>query len=105
MKKKVKKMGQSSGTHILRTIGPISFKCGMYSRVYGGHKICEFDRNWHSGYRDIRGCKNGESVNNTLVCHTAFLAADTRTCVLIPLMQKALSANYLQFCSENSFRI
>ena len=35
---------------------------------------------------EIRGAKNGElvvPVNNTLVIHTAFLAADTRPCVLI----------------------
>ena len=35
---------------------------------------------------EIRGVENGElvvPVNNTLVCHTAFLAADTRLCVLI----------------------
>ena len=35
---------------------------------------------------EIRGAENGElvvSVNNTLVSHTAFLAADTRPCVLI----------------------
>ena len=38
-------MGQFSGTHISRTTGPISFKCGMLGRVYVGHNICEFDRN------------------------------------------------------------
>ena len=35
---------------------------------------------------EIRGAKNGElavPVNNTLVRHTAFLAADTQPCVLI----------------------
>ena len=35
---------------------------------------------------EIRGVKNGElavPVNNTLVRHMAFLAADTRLCVLI----------------------
>ena len=35
---------------------------------------------------EIRGVENGElvvPVNITLVCHTAFLAADTRPCVLI----------------------
>ena len=34
---------------------------------------------------EIRGAENGELVvlvNNTLVRHTAFLAADTRPCVL-----------------------
>ena len=35
---------------------------------------------------EIQGVESGElavPVNNTLVCHTAFLAADTRPCVLI----------------------
>ena len=35
---------------------------------------------------EIQGVENGElvvAVNNTLVRHTAFLAADTRPCVLI----------------------
>ena len=35
---------------------------------------------------EIRGAENGElavPVNNTLVSHTAFLAADTRPCVLM----------------------
>ena len=35
---------------------------------------------------EIRGVKNRElafPVNNTLVCQTAFLAADTPSCVLI----------------------
>ena len=35
---------------------------------------------------EIRGTENGELavlVNNTLVSHMAFLAADTRPCVLI----------------------
>ena len=38
---------------------------------------------------EIRGAENGElavPVNNTLVSHTAFLAADTRPCVLIILL-------------------
>ena len=35
---------------------------------------------------DIRGVENGElavPINNTLVCNMAFLAADTRPCVLM----------------------
>ena len=35
---------------------------------------------------EIRGVENGDlvvPVNNTLVCHMAFLAANTRPCVLI----------------------
>ena len=60
--------------------GPISFKCGMQGHVYGGNKICEFDRNQSTGYRDIQGVDNDNiavSVNNTLVHHMAFLVADT----------------------------
>ena len=37
---------------------------------------------------EIQGVENGKlvvSVNNTLVCHLAFLATDTQLCVLIPL--------------------
>ena len=80
-------MGQFSGTHISLTTGPISFKFGMYGHVYGGHTICEFDRNQPSGYRDT-GVENvmlAVPVDNTLVRHMAFLAADTRPCVLITL--------------------
>ena len=54
-KKSVKKMGQLSGTHISQTAGLISFIFRMLSRIYGGHKICEFDRNQPSDYRDTRG--------------------------------------------------
>ena len=38
---------------------------------------------------EIRGAENSElavPVNNTLVSHTTFLAADTRTCVLIRVL-------------------
>ena len=37
---------------------------------------------------EIRGAENGELavlVNSTLVSHTAFLAADTQSCVLIAI--------------------
>ena len=47
---------------------------------------------------EIRGVENGElavPVNNTLVCHTAFLATDTRPCVLICLI-------LLQICSDDN---
>ena len=43
---------------------------------------------------EIRGAENGElavPVNNTLVSHTAFLAADTRPCVLIDEFKNLLS--------------
>ena len=39
---------------------------------------------------EIRGAENGNlvvPVNNTLVSHTAFLAANTRPCVLILLFK------------------
>ena len=39
---------------------------------------------------EIRGIENGElavPVNNTLVYHTAFLAADTQPCILISSVQ------------------
>ena len=42
---------------------------------------------------EIRGAENSElavPINNTLVCHTAFLAADTRRCVLILLNRQTL---------------
>ena len=38
---------------------------------------------------DIQGVENGDlavSVNNTPVCSTSFLAADTRLCVLIAML-------------------
>ena len=40
---------------------------------------------------EIRGAENGElavPVNNTLVSHTAFMAADTQPCVLILLINQ-----------------
>ena len=49
----MKKIGKFSEAYILQTTKPIFFKFGMRSRVYGGHKICKFDRNQSSGYRDM----------------------------------------------------
>ena len=54
---------------------------------------------------EIRGVKNGElavPVNNALVHHTAFLAADTRPCVLIMIevMNCGTSVTkYISMCS------
>ena len=42
-------------THISHTTGPISFKFGMQSCAYRGHKTCKFDRNQPSSYRDMQG--------------------------------------------------
>ena len=73
-------MGQFSGRHITQIDKSILFTFGMLSYVYGGHKICGFNRNLPSGYRDTSGLKKGEiavPLNHSLACHTAFLAADT----------------------------
>ena len=56
---------------------------------------------------EIRGAENGElavPVNNTLVSHTAFLAADTRPCVLILINLYITSISYaiINCLSENS---
>ena len=50
----MKKIGQFSEAYISQTTKPIFFKFDMQSLVYGGHKICKFDRNRSSGYRDMR---------------------------------------------------
>ena len=82
MKKNVKKMGQFSGAHISCELLS-RFSSNLVCRVtykHGGHNICELNRNQPSGYIEIRGAENGElavPVNNTLVHHLAFLAADT----------------------------
>ena len=52
---KGKENGQFSGTYISRTTEPISFKFSMQGCTYGVHKICEFDKDCPSGYRDMRG--------------------------------------------------
>ena len=62
-----------------------SFKFGMYGRIYVGHK---YVNSIEIGpvVIEIRGVENGElvvPVNNTLLRHTAFLAADTQPYVLI----------------------
>ena len=45
---------------------------------------------------EIRGVENSElavPVNNTLVCYTAFLATDSRPCVLIKVVIYVLNCN------------
>ena len=49
----MKKIGQFSEAYISQTTKSIFFKFGMQSRVYGGHKIYKFDKNWSSSYRDM----------------------------------------------------
>ena len=55
----------------------------------------------------IRGAENGElavPVNNTLVRHTAFLAADTRPCVLITyyILEGSVS---ISTCKEHNYTL
>ena len=48
---------------------------------------------------EIRRAENGKlavPVNNTLVSHTAFLAADTRPCVLIQLLVITVVVCYIE---------
>ena len=50
---------------------------------------------------EIQGVENGElavPVNNTLVSHTAFLAADTRPCVLTLVSHTAFLAADTRLC-------
>ena len=52
------------------------------------------------GYKK-RGVENGElavPVINTLVCHMAFLAADTQRCVLINLSEHKKMLNFIAKC-------
>ena len=93
----MKKIGQFSETYILQTTKPIFFKFGIYSHVYGGHKICKFDRNRSSGFRDM-GVEYGDlvvPVNNTLVRHTSSLATDTRLCVLITALENICDVEWI----------
>ena len=56
------------------------------------------DRNRLSGYWDTRGWKrrvSGFCKYNTVVHHTAFLAADTRLCVLILQTTGPFSSNFV----------
>ena len=52
----------------------------MYGCICGGHKICKLIEIIQVVI-EIQGAENsqlGVPLNNTLVCRTAFLAADTR---------------------------
>ena len=82
-------MGQFSGTHISRTTG--QFLSNLVCRVAYMEGI-EYVNLIEIGpvVIEIRGVENGElvvPVNNTLVRHTAFLAADTRPCILIYIIR------------------
>ena len=54
-KKNVKKIGQFSGTNILRTTKAIFFNFDMSSCVYVRQKICKFGRDWYSSFGDTEG--------------------------------------------------
>ena len=80
----MKKIGQSLGTHISQTTGQISLNlvCRiLYMEDIKYVNLIEID----PVVIETQGVENGElavPVNNTLVHHTNFLAADTRLCVL-----------------------
>ena len=50
----MKKIGQFLEACISQTTEWTFSKFGMLSHVYAGHKTCKFDRNWSSGYRNVR---------------------------------------------------
>ena len=79
-------MGQFSGTHISQITG--QFLSNLVCKVgYMGIKCVNLIE-VGLVVVEIQGVENGElavPVNNTLVRHTAFLAADTRPCVLVQL--------------------
>ena len=89
-------MGQFSGTHISQTAEPISFKFDMYRVAYmEGIKYMNLIE-IGPVVIEIQGIENGElvvPVNNTLECHMAFLAADTR----LPVCLDYLILNYNRF--------
>ena len=95
-------MVQFSGTHISQTTRPISFKFGVYECIYEGIKYVNLIE-IGLVIIEIQEVENGElvdSVNNTLVRHMAFLAADTRLCVLIRhIIHKYLFSNFSPLCS------
>ena len=77
-------MGQFLGTHISQTTRLIYFKFGMYMEGIKYVNLIEIGQ----VVIEIQGVENGKSafpVNYTLERQTAFLAADTRPCVLISL--------------------
>ena len=52
---------------------------------------------------EIRGAENGElavPVNNTLVSHTAFLAADTRPCVLMIMIDYKIISSCTNYVTD-----
>ena len=64
--------------HISQTTKLIFFKFGMYSRVYGGHKYASLIE-IGPVVIEIQGVENVDfvvPVNDTLVCHTSFIATD-----------------------------
>ena len=72
----------------------------MQGCVYGGYK---YYVEVSPTIIKIQGVKNGNlatPVNNTLVCHTSFLAADTQLCVLICTTNILCVANtsYMYVC-------
>ena len=98
VRRRRRRKGEENGaifrTHISRTNGPISLKFGI-AYMEGTKYVNLIDIG--SVVIEIRGVENVELTVpiNTLVCHTAFLAADTRPCVLAQLtIEYLLNINY-----------
>ena len=78
-------MGQFSGTHSLELLGRFLSKLVCRVTYMEGIKYMNLIE-INPVVIEIQGVENGElavPVNNTLVRHTTFLAADTLPCVLI----------------------
>ena len=60
---------QFSETNFTQTTKSIFFKFGTYSRVYGGHKICRFDR------KSVQLLEIQQVENGNLVVHVKNLCA------------------------------
>ena len=80
-------MGQFSGTHNSLITGPLLSKLLCKVAYMEGIKYVNLIE-VGPVVIEILGVENGKLavyVNNTLVCHTAFLAADTQPCILMLL--------------------
>ena len=90
--------GQFLGTHISQTTGLIIFKFGIYMEGIKFVNLIEID----PVVIEIQGVENGElavPVNNTLVRHTVFLAADTRLCLDVHALK------YNCICAVNNIEL
>ena len=88
-KKNVKKIGQFLETHISKTTKSILICKVVYIESINHVNLIEIG----PVVIEIQGVENGDlvvPVNNTLVCRTSFLAADTQPCILILYIHSCL---------------